>query len=346
MDDKDIIQFLAEIPKNSKVCIYGAGRLGKELAIQINLHRKDVTIVCYADSYKDGFLDSLKIINGSDFKKHSSLFNLVLVASNGWEDIVSLLEKNNILNYKVMRKKPTFTGWGMSTIHTVPWEEERRNAFFLKAHQDCRKNFDFSGHVIPDNFDSLLWRHWIIAFAIRYVVEFSKEKNKTLVECGVGNGISAFFALRELKGLADLGKISTYSMHLYDSWMPMQEEYLLPSEKLLAGEYKNLDINRVKKNLNEFSSNITFHQGFIPDSLNLLPAPKSISYVHIDLNSAAPTLAALEFFYPRLLKGGVIVFDDYGWQGYEDTQKVINNFLSQKPGVLMPLPTSQAIYYR
>ncbi len=54
---------------------------------------------------------------------------------------------------------------------------------------------------------------------------------------------------------------------------------------------------------------------------------------------------ALEFFYPRLVVGGVILFDDYGWDAYEDTKNTIENFFKDKPGLLMKIPTGQAIYF-
>ena len=58
-----------------------------------------------------------------------------------------------------------------------------------------------------------------------------------------------------------------------------------------------------------------------------------------------PTESALDFFYPRLVPGGVILFDDYGWDAYEDTKNAIENFFTNKPGILMKLPTGQAIYF-
>lgn len=77
----------------------------------------------------------------------------------------------------------------------------------------------------------------------------------------------------------------------------------------------------------------------------MLPAPSSIVYLHIDLNAAIPTLKSLEFFYPRLVRGGVIIFDDYGWREYDDTRVVINEFFNDKPGLILCLPTGEAIYF-
>jgi len=56
-------------------------------------------------------------------------------------------------------------------------------------------------------------------------------------------------------------------------------------------------------------------------------------------------LDALEFFHPRLEKGGVILFDDYGQEKYKDTKNVIDEFIYDKSGMLLKLPTGQAIYF-
>jgi O-methyltransferase len=57
-------------------------------------------------------------------------------------------------------------------------------------------------------------------------------------------------------------------------------------------------------------------------------------------------LAALELFFPKLQDRGIILFDDYGAINYRDTRKIIDNFFRDKPGILMELPTGQAIYYK
>ena len=57
-------------------------------------------------------------------------------------------------------------------------------------------------------------------------------------------------------------------------------------------------------------------------------------------------MAALELFFPKLQDRGIILFDDYGAINYLDTRKIIDNFFRDKPGILMELPTGQAIYYK
>ena len=57
---------------------------------------------------------------------------------------------------------------------------------------------------------------------------------------------------------------------------------------------------------------------------------KKLSWAHIDLNSSYPTKKTLMFIYPLVEKNGIILFDDYGFDGYQDTRKVIDDFIFRK----------------
>ena len=242
--------------------------------------------------------------------------------------------------------KTKFSGWGMKTVHELPWNDEYDWDIFRKTSIDA-KNLEFSkdgAQIDRNNLDELLWTHWILCYAIRYSIKFAKTDYYNFVECGVADGCSAFFVLREINGQKNIK--DKFSMHLYDSWTAMRKEGLVKSELGHVGRYAQLNIEKTKRNLAEFKDNVIYHQGFIPESFDLPPeSPKSIVFLHIDLNSAKPTLETLNFFLPKLAKGGVILFDDYAWEGYEDTKKTIDAYFRDKPGIIMKLPTGQAIYY-
>jgi hypothetical protein len=46
--------------------------------------------------------------------------------------------------------------------------------------------------------------------------------------------------------------------------------------------------------------------------------------VHIDVDLYQPYVDSIEFFYPRLLDGGVMVFDDYGSAGFMGARKAVD----------------------
>jgi len=243
--------------------------------------------------------------------------------------------------------KPKFSGWGMTTQHQLPWINEYDDECFRKACIDIKQNFEFTyntADISHGNIDTLKWRHWIVSYSIRHAIEFTQSFNYNFVECGVGDGVTTFFALREIKKNKKTSE--NFTMHLYDSWSGMKQENLLKKELTNIGRYSNLDIELTKKNLKEFQENLVFHQGHIPKTFSIPPkSPEKIIYLHIDLNSAIPTKAVLEFFFPKLIEGGIILFDDYGWDGYEDTKQIIDEFFSQKSGMVLKLPTGQAIYF-
>jgi len=236
----------------------------------------------------------------------------------------------------------------MTSIHDPPWENNDEGKKFIEINNYIKNNFAFDKKIqgtTKDVMDDLLWRHWMVSYAIKHAQKFSKTTDYNLVECGVEWGYTAFFALKTLSNT--LKNDQSFTMHLYDAWQDMREDELLESEYWHVNLYKNLNIDSTKQNLNEFSQNLIYHQGYIPESLTKTPdAPDSIFYLHIDLNSAKPTESALSFFYPRLVSGGVILFDDYGWDAYEDTKNTIEDFFKNKPGILMKLPTGQAIYFQ
>ena len=240
--------------------------------------------------------------------------------------------------------KSTFSGWGLNTIHQVPWDKKYENNF-LETHNHVKSFFDFAPSITnlkPELMEKHMWRHWIVVYAIRHAIKSTKIKQKMFVECGVSIGLTAFFALREIS----FHNIENFYFHLYDSWEPMKKEFLLESELSSVGKYDNMTIEITKQNLHDFKENTVYHQGYIPNSFNVMPeSPEHIVYLHIDLNAAKPTISTLEYFLPRLEPGGVILFDDYGWMPYFDTKNVVDEFFHDKPGTLLKLPTGQAIYF-
>lgn len=249
--------------------------------------------------------------------------------------------------YKIFFLKPTFTGWGMKTSCEIPWNEKDGETF-LQANSHIEKNFDFTknpSNMNNDNLNEFLWRHWLVSYSVKHAIEFAETNDYNFAECGVADGVTAFFALREI--IHNKKTKLKFLMHLYDSWDAMKKDTLLDSEMSSAGAYSNLSVETTKKNLSEFKNNTIFHQGYIPESFNKLPdSPNSIVYLSIDLNAANATVSTLEFFFDKLVRGGVILFDDYGSMGHPDTKKMTDDFFSDKPGIFMRIPTGQAIYFR
>ena len=70
---------------------------------------------------------------------------------------------------------------------------------------------------------------------------------------------------------------------------------------------------------------------------------EKISFLSIDMNSEIPEVAALEYFWPKLVSGGIIVLDDYGYPGCLNQKLAHDKFAASKGVMVLSLPTCQGI---
>lgn len=244
-----------------------------------------------------------------------------------------------------------FSGWGMKTRSCPPWKYvyNSNEKIYLSYFNDIQKELEkkivakkFILNQFPLNtltkITEFRWRHYTICMTIKFL---KKTKKKiTLVEAGTADGLTAWFALKAAKK----EKIKIADFYLYDSWHSMKKKYLYSSEFRQIGRYGNNDLVNAQRNLNNFK-NVRFIEGFIPESLNKKNSPKSIDWLHIDLNSAKPTMEVLQFFEKKLKKNSIILFDDYGSSSHELARVKIDNWCKKRKGILWALSTGQAIYF-
>lgn len=250
---------------------------------------------------------------------------------------------------------PTFSGWGMTTTTThTPWSSpsggiDELTDGFLRAQNELIQlvNADevilsqLPRETVIDTLKELMWRHYIIYWCMIYAIKSTATPNKNIVECGVCDGIGTYFALSAARDQhQDIG------CYLYDAWEGMKKDCLLDTELGHEGSYSYLQIDNTIRNLSQFKGNIFFNKGFIPDSFATSKNPDRLVLLLIDLNCAIPTIEALDFFFDKLESGGIILFDDYSWFGYEDTKKYVDKWSKNKPGMMLPLPTGQSIFFK
>jgi SAM-dependent methyltransferase len=75
-------------------------------------------------------------------------------------------------------------------------------------------------------------------------------------------------------------------------------------------------------------------------------APKKIAFLHVDMNNAPSERAVLEELYDRVVPGGVIVFDDYGWVQYRAQKDSADAFMASRGKTILELPTGQGLVVR
>jgi hypothetical protein len=97
----------------------------------------------------------------------------------------------------------------------------------------------------------------------------------------------------------------------------------------------------LRHTLSEFPK-IEFVKGWIPEVLHTLP-DRTYSFVHIDLDLHDPILGGINYFFPRLSSGGLIILDDYGSLSWPGAKKAGDDGAASFHQALIPLSTAQAL---
>jgi O-methyltransferase len=150
-----------------------------------------------------------------------------------------------------------------------------------------------------------------------------------LAECGVYKGGTA-------KILAELAP--DRPVNLFDTFCGMPETD--PDRDLhKAGDFADTTLESVRAYL-AGHANVKCVAGMIPRSLDAV-RDRKFSFVHIDLDIYSSIKAACEFFYPRMERGGILLFDDYGYPSCPGARVAVDEFFSDKPETKMAMITAQ-----
>lgn len=156
-------------------------------------------------------------------------------------------------------------------------------------------------------------------------------------ECGVyRGGTAAMFA----KILAEYSP--SKKLYLFDTFAGMPEtDSVRDIHK--AGDFSDTSATEVARYVGHPDITV-MRPGFIPDTFAGLEDHR-IAFAHIDVDIYRPILDGLAFIWPRLTRGGFIIFDDYGFPSCPGARQAVDEFFLDKACVALCLPTGQAIVF-
>jgi len=174
-------------------------------------------------------------------------------------------------------------------------------------------------------------------YMLREWLRYVKNVKGSLAECGCYQGASAFFMASEFPDTP---------LHLFDSFeglsRPLDIDQPLHADQVPWGKgFLKTSEDLLKENLKNFN-NINVHKGWIPHRFFDVDN-EDFRFIHIDVDLYEPTYESLKFFYPRLLSGGVIILDDFGFENCIGAHKAAVDFMKDKPEYIVHSPTGQGI---
>ncbi len=145
-------------------------------------------------------------------------------------------------------------------------------------------------------------------------------------ECGVWRGGTAML-LADV--MAEEEHAPDRQLHLFDTFEGMPKSAELDPSGHSEGDFAT-SLESVKSRLSPFA-NVAFHRGEIPTRFDSV-ADRTFAFVHADVDLYSSTRDCLTFFYPRIVPGGILVSDDYGFRLYEKSARVaVDEFFEDKP---------------
>jgi hypothetical protein len=133
-----------------------------------------------------------------------------------------------------------------------------------------------------------------------------------VAELGVYKGRSALLLARALPKKA---------LHLFDTFVGMPDCADPAVDGHAAGQFTDCSFEETSKRLLPHT-NTVFHRGVFPATVGPV-SDRTFSMAHFDGDLYKSCADFISFFWPRLVSGGVLVFDDYDWPLCAGVRKAI-----------------------
>ena len=202
---------------------------------------------------------------------------------------------------------------------------------------DCYNSLLLSADV--DRIRKLLGRYELF--------KLSLDMPGDIVECGVFRGVGLMYWLKLLQIFAPGSRKKVIAFDTFASFEPTT---LLPYERDNAQKYEGeaglagitMDEVRAVVKAAGFENRAELVPGDLQQMAREYVARNPgfrISLLHLDADAFAATKAALEAFWPVVVRGGVVVFDEYACRGWGESDAV-DQFFAETQVRLQIVPHS------
>jgi Macrocin-O-methyltransferase (TylF) len=167
------------------------------------------------------------------------------------------------------------------------------------------------------------------------VIETTKSLSGAIADCGV------------YKAASTIGMALYITQHgiqkpiyAFDSFQGFQPESVIKDLQLGGVQdedrhehgFSDTTLDEVKSKIRRFGiNNIHLVPGYFNQSFKTFPRDVTFSLAHLDVNLYDSYRECLEFFYPRIEHGGIILFDEYNDPPWPGCNKAVDEFLVGKP---------------
>jgi len=224
---------------------------------------------------------------------------------------------------------------GLATIHNHDFMDDPT---YIAARQRGLESCRESKEQKEERRD--FWRLHVALWGASHAVQLPGS----FVECGVSYG---FLSLAIMQYLDWNNRDKQF--YLFDTFCGLDESLVSPEEFALGRVDQSRQMysecyKDVQENFKEFN-NVILMRGSVPSTLSTVEIP-SVCYLHLDMNCAEPEIQAARFFWPKMVKGGVVLLDDYGRTDFAPQKKAFDGFTSEYDIRILSFPTGQGMFLK
>ncbi len=268
------------------------------------------------------FLDAMKSINRLA-RRPRPIRHVLRPHCFGWEEKAAV--RTEAVNFSTSRCDFVRMGLPRSTIATF-WSRR-----VLSLHMK-RESGRVRGHG---------WRNRWRANVVCWAATHARQVPGDFVECGVNRGGNARMVIEYL-GIDRCPE----KFFLFDTFQGFVDEYLSEGERQNVLKHHTYSdcLSDVRQTFAPFPF-VKIVPGAVPDTLDQVSINR-VSFLSIDMNCAAPEIAAAAHFWPLLVPGAVIVLDDYGFSSHLEQKQAFDRFAEERNVPILSLPTGQALIFK
>lgn len=180
-------------------------------------------------------------------------------------------------------------------------------------------------------------------FVLTQIAESVRALEGSTAECGAYLGVGSALICRALEGTWREGA-THFAFDAFEGLPePVEADRADTGQWWTEGDLKT-DSSPIEARLAPFPR-ARIMVGWIPERFPGV-AERAFRLVHIDVDLYKPTKDSIEFFWPRLVPGGVLLLDDHGVVSCPGARKAAVEFFAKTGDPIIELPTGQAIVWK
>lgn len=150
-------------------------------------------------------------------------------------------------------------------------------------------------------------------------------------ELGVWRGNTA-------AALALFAARSGRELHLFDTYSGFDARDLSGPDRHRAQGFADTSLDMARSAMGEFAPACHFVSGYFPESIGAEHDKLRFAAVSLDCDLYAPMKAGLEYFYPRMSRGGIFFLHDYSSGHWQGARQAIDEFCRAQGEYVVLLP--------